>query len=158
MDNIKKIRKFILDNNLIKTRERVLIAFSGGPDSAFLFDALQFLSCENAQKEYYLTDTITIAWDRGKSVASLLIADENEVMGVNNRVELARATETIRKEILERLMLEGVTIINPKDTYIDYDVQVRKDTVIYPNTFIEGNTVFEVLHRLQVFHIADVLA
>ena len=109
-------------------------------NAAFLFDALNSLSCQNAQKEYYLTDTVAVARGRGGRVTSLLLADENEVTGINNRVELARASEIKRKEILERLMLEGVTIINPKDTYIDCDVRVGRDTVIYPNTFIEGAT------------------
>jgi len=109
-------------------------------DGTFLFDALHSLSRQNAQKEYYLTDTVAIARDRGGGVTSLLLTDEFEVMGINNRVELARAGEIKRKEILEKLMLEGVTIINPKDTYIDYDVRVGRDTVIYPNTFIEGAT------------------
>lgn len=109
-------------------------------DAAFLFDALHSLSRRNAQKEYYLTDTVAIARDQGGEVTSLFLADNNEVMGINNRVELARAGEITRKDILERLMLEGVTIINPRDTYIEYDVRVGRDTVIYPNTFIEGAT------------------
>jgi bifunctional UDP-N-acetylglucosamine pyrophosphorylase/glucosamine-1-phosphate N-acetyltransferase len=62
-------------------------------------------------------------------------------MGINNRIELARASEEIRNTVLTRLMLEGVTIVNPHDTYIDVDVRIGKDTVIYPNTYLMGSTV-----------------
>ncbi|MBW1679565.1 MAG: bifunctional UDP-N-acetylglucosamine diphosphorylase/glucosamine-1-phosphate N-acetyltransferase GlmU, partial [Deltaproteobacteria bacterium] len=109
-------------------------------DSKFLFNALDSIARQNAQEEYYLTDIIAVAREQGGRVADLLISDEIEVMGINNRIELARANEAMRKKILERLMLEGVTIINPKDTYIDLDVRVGKDTVIYPNTFLMGDT------------------
>jgi bifunctional UDP-N-acetylglucosamine pyrophosphorylase/glucosamine-1-phosphate N-acetyltransferase len=109
-------------------------------DGSFLFEVLHSLSCNNAQEEYYLTDTVAMARDRGGGVAGLVLAEEHEVMGINNRVELARASELKRREILEKHMVEGVTIINPSDTYIDHDVRVGKDTVIYPNTFIEGAT------------------
>ncbi|MFH0812062.1 MAG: bifunctional UDP-N-acetylglucosamine diphosphorylase/glucosamine-1-phosphate N-acetyltransferase GlmU [Pseudomonadota bacterium] len=109
-------------------------------DAHFLITASDALSCQNAQQEYYLTDTIAVARKRGERVASFFVPDEVEVMGVNNRIELAQASEEIRKYILEKLMLEGVSIINPKDTYVDLDVRVGKDTVIYPNTFLMGNT------------------
>ena len=110
-------------------------------ESKFLFEALESLSRQNAQNEYYLTDTIAIARDRGDNVGSLCLANDIEVMGINNRIELAQANEVMRKEILDKLMLEGVSIINPKDTYIDFGVHIGKDTVICPNSFLMGNTV-----------------
>jgi bifunctional UDP-N-acetylglucosamine pyrophosphorylase / glucosamine-1-phosphate N-acetyltransferase len=109
-------------------------------DSRFLFSALRSLSCHNDQNEYYLTDTVSIARTQGGKVTPFLVHDETEVMGINNRVELARASEEIRKTVLTHLMLEGVTLVNPHNTYIDADVRIGKDTVIYPNTFLTGRT------------------
>ena len=109
-------------------------------DAEFLFEALELLSRQNSQNEYYLTDTIAIARDRGKNVGSVCIADETEVLGINNRIELAQTSDVMRMQILEKLMLEGVSIINPKDTYIDFGVTIGKDTVICPNTFLMGDT------------------
>ena len=109
-------------------------------DAEFLFESLESLSRQNAQNEYYLTDTIAIARDRGKSVGAVCVVDETEVMGINNRIELAQTSDVMRIRILENLMLEGVSIINPKDTYIDFGVTIGRDTVIYPNTFLMGGT------------------
>jgi len=109
-------------------------------DSTFLFKALDSISHHNAQNEYYLTDTIAIAREQKNKAGFLLVPDETEVMGINNRIELARADGEIRKQILERLMLRGVTIIDPQNTYVDLDVQVGKNTTVYPHTFLTGNT------------------
>jgi len=109
-------------------------------DSAFLFKALDSISSHNAQNEYYLTDTIAIARKHKNKAGTFLLADATEVMGINNRAELARADGEIRKQILEQLMLNGVTIIDPQNTYVDCDVQVGRDTVIYPHTFLTGNS------------------
>ena len=63
------------------------------------------------------------------------------MMGVNNRVQLSEASAAIQARINKELMLSGVTIIDPKNTYIGQDVQVGQDTIIYPNTHIYGNTI-----------------
>ena len=97
-----------------------------------MITALDSLSQNNAQNEYYLTDTIALAAERELPVEAVLVDDESEVMGVNNRVELALASAEKRRQVLERLMLEGVTIIDPWATYIDSEVTIGKDTVIYP--------------------------
>jgi len=98
-------------------------------EAAFLRSALDSLSQENAQNEYYLTDTVAIAVQQGLSVEAVLVEDESEVMGVNNRIELALASAQKRREILEKLMLEGITIVDPWTTYIDDEVVVGYDTV-----------------------------
>jgi len=137
-----KILKIIEEKDASSTEKEILEVNSGIYcfNSTFLFKALDSISHHNAQNEYYLTDTIAVARNWGEGVAGLSISDEIELMGVNNRIELALASDQKRKEILERLMLDGVTIINPRETYIDLDVRVGKDTVIYPNTFLMGNT------------------
>ncbi len=109
-------------------------------EAAFLFEALDEISTANDQNEYYLTDTVSIARKQGRNVGSLTVANAFEVMGVNSRIDLARANAEKRKEILETLMLEGITIVDPQATYIDLGVRVGRDTVIYPNTFISGDT------------------
>lgn len=106
---------------------------------AELMDVLGKISNNNSQGEYYLTDAIEILKKQGKKVGAFK-ADFTEFMGVNSRVQLYEANEVMRKRILLNLMNEGVSIIDPSSTYIDVDVMVGKDTIIYPGTIIEGKT------------------
>lgn len=110
-------------------------------DAAFLVTAVAGLSNDNAQKEYYLTDIVKTAVREGKTCSSFALADQVEVMGVNDRVQLAEAGRVLRKRINTALMLQGTTIIDPETTYIDHGVNVGRDTTIYPNVFISGKTV-----------------
>ncbi len=105
-----------------------------------LFEALKKIDSNNKQGEFYLTDVIGILRDQGEKVMASVTDDPNEVMGVNSRVQLAEAEKTLRRQINEKLMLEGVTIIDPETTYISAGVEIGKDTVIHPMTFISGKT------------------
>jgi bifunctional UDP-N-acetylglucosamine pyrophosphorylase/glucosamine-1-phosphate N-acetyltransferase len=89
--------------------------------------------------EYYLTDLVEMAVAQGRSVAAQE-ADPKEVLGVNDRVELAQAEAILRRRINECWMRAGVTILDPAATYIDADVEIGQDTVIYPNTHLQGAT------------------
>lgn len=109
-------------------------------DIKALTDALSKIDNKNAQGEYYLTDAIEIIKKNGGKVGTYKI-DFTEFMGVNSRVQLAEAEKVMRERILNRLMLDGVTIIDPTSTYIGADVKIGMDTVIYPGTVLEGNTV-----------------
>jgi bifunctional UDP-N-acetylglucosamine pyrophosphorylase / glucosamine-1-phosphate N-acetyltransferase len=109
-------------------------------DAAFLFSGLSHLSDRNAQKEYYLTDIVAGAHSRNKKVIPVLAEDSLEVMGINTRVELARANQYLRRKISEQVMLEGVTLMDPETTYIDFGVKIGRDTLIYPNCFLLGKT------------------
>ena len=91
----------------------------------------------NAQGEYYLTDVISLMVKSGHRVAALVSDDEDIVLGINHRVDLAHLTGIIRRRILEKLMLDGVTLIDPCSTYADADVVVGRDTVIYPMSVLE---------------------
>ena len=91
----------------------------------------------NAQGEYYLTDVIGLMVGDGHKVGAVVSEDPNVVLGINNRVDLAYLTGIIRIQVLERLMLDGVTVIDPSSTFVDIDVQIGQDTTIYPNTVIE---------------------
>ncbi len=106
-----------------------------------LFDALQRLRPDNAQGEYYLTDVIGLFTQEGRKVEAVVADDWQVTLGVNTRVELADVASRLRWRIMERLMLSGVTIVDPASTYIDADVQVGQDTTIYPNTYLLGSTV-----------------
>jgi bifunctional UDP-N-acetylglucosamine pyrophosphorylase/glucosamine-1-phosphate N-acetyltransferase len=108
--------------------------------SSFLIDGLRGIGKENAQGEYYLTDLVEIAGKRGLRCSAYRVADPMEVMGINTRVDLAIAHEVLRQEKLRDLMLSGVTVIDPKTTYVDSLVEVGKDTILYPNCTIQGKT------------------
>ncbi len=104
-----------------------------------LLSSLEKLSNDNKQGEYYLTDVIGILKDEDKKVGALSI-DYEETIGVNSRVQLAEAEEVLRKRINKMHMENGVTLIDPTSTYIGDDVEIGKDTIIYPGNVIEGNT------------------
>ncbi len=90
--------------------------------------------------EYYLTDLLALAVEEGERVLALSPEDEEEALGVNSRIDLARAEAVIRQRIRERLMLSGVTMVDPPSTFIDSTVQVGQDTVLHPHTILEGKT------------------
>ncbi|HHW30912.1 MAG TPA: bifunctional UDP-N-acetylglucosamine diphosphorylase/glucosamine-1-phosphate N-acetyltransferase GlmU [Clostridiaceae bacterium] len=106
-----------------------------------LIQTLDKITSNNSQGEYYLTDAIEIMLSMGLKVGALKIADSEEILGINDRVQLYEASNVLRKRILQNFMREGVTIIDPDTTYIDQGVKIGIDTVIYPGTIIEGNTV-----------------
>ena len=110
--------------------------------SPLLFDLIKGVDT-SPEGEYYLTDIVRKGLDDGLKVEARCHADCSEVMGVNSKVELSRANEVLRGRILNKLMLEGVNIIDPKSVYIDFGVEVGNETVIYPNVFLEGNCVLE---------------
>ena len=91
--------------------------------------------------EYYLTDLVGVAVEANQAVASVQVEDSQELLGINNRVHLAEASQIIREKINQGWMLSGVSIIDPQSTFIDPDVQIGQDTVILPNTFLQGETI-----------------
>jgi bifunctional UDP-N-acetylglucosamine pyrophosphorylase/glucosamine-1-phosphate N-acetyltransferase len=107
-------------------------------DRVWLWSALQNLP-RNPAGEYYLTDLIGIAGMQELTIATVQ-GSLDETLGINNRVQLAEAEQVMRRHILERHMYAGVTILDPKNTYIDEDVQIGPDTVILPGTMITGNS------------------
>ena len=106
----------------------------------FLMEGLTEIGQENAQGEYYLTDLVEIARRRGLRCSAHQVADPVEVMGINTRVDLAIANEVLRHEKVKDLMLSGVTIIDPKTTYVDRMVEIGRDTILYPNCSLQGKT------------------
>ena len=105
-----------------------------------LFEALEKVTNENAQGEYYLPDVLEILRADGGKICAVIADDYRQTLGINSRIQLAEADKILRQRKNAELMLEGVTIIDPATTYIDFDVEVGQDTIIYPNTYLEGNT------------------
>ena len=105
-----------------------------------LFDNLRNLSPENAQKEYYLTDLLSIVRRAGFRVGAVVAEDPAEALGVNSRGELAQVEWEIQKRVVEKLMRDGVTFRNPATVVIDSTVTIGADTVVYPFVTLEGTT------------------
>lgn len=104
-----------------------------------LFKALSAVGNNNAQGEYYLTDVPRLLRDADEDVSLYQHIDPREVSGINNRAELAEIERIVRQRTVSRLMLDyGVSFIDPKNVYISEQTQIGRDTLIYPNVFIEG--------------------
>ena len=110
-------------------------------DNQALFKHLEEIRNDNAQQEYYITDLVEIFNRHGLGVKAKIVEDSFEASGVNDKKELAQATRWMQKRINEHWMEEGVTLINPDSTYIGPDVVLGKDVTLYPNVYLEGNTV-----------------
>jgi bifunctional UDP-N-acetylglucosamine pyrophosphorylase/glucosamine-1-phosphate N-acetyltransferase len=110
-------------------------------DNRALFDALKKVSNDNSQGEYYLPDVIEILKTNNEIVSAFQTASFEETLGVNDRVALAQAEQYMKKRVNAFHMKNGVSIIDPENTYISSDAEIGRDTVIYPGTVISGNTV-----------------
>ena len=110
---------------------------------SLLGPALRRLSPENSQRKYYLTDVISVLFDAGYNVVGHRMADPSEAAGVNDRIQLARAEEEMRRRTNLRLMASGVTMIDPARTYVDASVRVDPDVTLFPGVILQGATVIE---------------
>ena len=106
-----------------------------------LFAALHEVGNDNAQGEYYLPDVLEILKQKGEKIFAVAADSYEETLGVNSRAQLAASEKILRRRKNEALMAEGVTLMDPETTYVDVDVVVGRDTVIYPGTWLEGRTV-----------------
>jgi len=105
-------------------------------DEAALRDAVTHLRTDNAQGEYYLTDLVENFVSAGKDVRSVLATDHRSVLGINDRVELAQARKEMNARLCAAHMRDGVTIVDPDTTYLEPELEIGEDTVIYANTTI----------------------
>ncbi|STO31995.1 Bifunctional protein GlmU [Fusobacterium necrogenes] len=110
-------------------------------NSRELFKALERIDNKNEKGEYYLTDVIGIQVSENKKVQSFILEDNMEILGVNSKIELAQAGKILRNRKNKELMEEGVILIDPETTYIEDDVKIGKDTIVYPGVFLQGATV-----------------
>ncbi|MGA8847565.1 MAG: bifunctional UDP-N-acetylglucosamine diphosphorylase/glucosamine-1-phosphate N-acetyltransferase GlmU [Nocardioides sp.] len=110
-------------------------------DAEFLAEALPRIGNDNANGEYYLTDTVQLARDAGLTVGAYPIDDVMQTEGVNDRVQLASLGRELNDRIVRRWMGEGVTVMDPATTWIDADVVLTRDVTILPGTQLLGATV-----------------
>lgn len=106
-----------------------------------LIEALQKITPNNAQNEYYLTDVIKIMNEKGLKVGAMIVEDKTEILGVNDRAQLEMLTRILRIRINAKHMENGVTIEDTNNTYIYDNVEIGADTVIHPNTTIKSGVV-----------------
>ncbi|WP_347451675.1 bifunctional UDP-N-acetylglucosamine diphosphorylase/glucosamine-1-phosphate N-acetyltransferase GlmU [Acetoanaerobium noterae] len=109
-------------------------------DGKLLKENLSKLSVNNAQREYYLTDVLEHIKNAGHRIG-VYQADKMEIMGVNSRLQLSEAERIMRLDVNNMHMANGVTLIDTNSTYIDKNVKIGRDTIIYPNCHIKGNSV-----------------
>lgn len=125
-NEIKKINEINVGVYIFKTKS--------------LLDIIDKIDNKNTKNEYYLTDAIKLLNDKGYVCDSLQLSDKNEMLGINSKSQLAQVSNILRLQKLEQLMDNGTIIIDPNSTYIEDEVSIGVDTVIYPNTIITGNT------------------
>ena len=137
-----QISKIVEDRDASPAQKKITEINSGiyAFDLPPLFAALDSIGTANKQGEYYLPDLVAIYRKQKKPVATFTVERGDEIRGINSRTELAEVTTMVRQQKNEELMASGVTLIDPATTYIDADVVVGPDTVIFPCVFLEGST------------------
>ncbi|MBR3163057.1 MAG: NTP transferase domain-containing protein [Clostridia bacterium] len=108
-------------------------------DIEALLEALKEIKPNNSQGEYYLTDVIEIIGNKGLKTGAVIVEDNTEILGVNDRMQLQMVTKILQHRINSELMMSGVTIEDINSTYIYDDVKIGMDTVIHPNTTIKSD-------------------
>ncbi|MEV7521711.1 bifunctional UDP-N-acetylglucosamine diphosphorylase/glucosamine-1-phosphate N-acetyltransferase GlmU [Streptomyces sp. NPDC091371] len=109
-------------------------------DGALLADALGKVRTDNSQGEEYLTDVLGILREAGHRVGAAVGADHRQILGINNRVQLAEARALLNARLLEQAMLAGVTVVDPASTFLDVTVTFGQDALIHPGTQLLGAT------------------
>ncbi len=107
--------------------------------AGWLWEALERIPL-SPKGEYYLTELVGIAVADGLSVQALVAEDLSEMIGINTRVHLAEAEAVLRRRINREWMLAGVTLVDPATTYIEPGVTLGRDTVVWPNSYLQGDT------------------
>jgi bifunctional UDP-N-acetylglucosamine pyrophosphorylase/glucosamine-1-phosphate N-acetyltransferase len=128
------------DANAVLRKVREVNSGTYAFDRVFLERGLPRLSDVNAQREYYLTDLVLEALAEGKRVVPVVAAEPDEVRGINSRRELAEATRILLERKIDELMEFGVTVVDPRRTYVETEVSVGQDTVIDPGVTLLGAT------------------
>src|SRR5699024_8900719 len=136
--------KEILEETELTQEQKEIKEVSAGAaiyNNQELFKVLSKITNDNPEEEYYLTDYVGLLRSKGARVGAYVTDNNDEIINVDDRLLLARASEILRSRTNERLLKQGVTIIDPKNTYNDESVKIGMDTIIYPNTVINGNSV-----------------
>ena len=110
-------------------------------ECGFLFDHIFELSSKNKQSEFYLTDLIEMASQKGLKILACKEKDEASTLGINSRQHLAIVGNIMQNKLLENLMENGVTIVDPAQILIGPDCEIANDTTIWPGSVIKGNSI-----------------
>ncbi|MBV8147610.1 MAG: bifunctional UDP-N-acetylglucosamine diphosphorylase/glucosamine-1-phosphate N-acetyltransferase GlmU [Candidatus Eremiobacteraeota bacterium] len=132
IERIVEVRDAAADELAIEEMNAGIYAF----DERALRESIDRIGNDNAQKEYYLTDTVADFVRRGRPVRPVSCPDHFDVLGINDRVELAAARREMNARLCARHMRDGVTIVDPETTYLEPELSIGRETVIYPNTSI----------------------
>jgi len=136
----------IVEHKDASEQERMVKEINTGTycfDNEALFKALKQVDNDNAQQEYYLPDVIEILKSQDEKVTAFITEDEDETIGINDRVALANAEQIMKARINESHLENGVTIIDPNNTYIGPDVTIDQDVIVYPGSIIMGKSHIE---------------
>ena len=146
-----KISKIVEERDTTSAQKAITEINSGiyAFDLDPLFAALDAIGTANKQGEYYLPDLVAIYRKQKRVVTTWMVERADEIRGINSRTELAEVTTMVRQQKNEELMAAGVTLIDPATTYVDADVVVGPDTVIYPCVFLEGSTKIGAACEIQ---------
>lgn len=109
-------------------------------DAQLLTDALGKVRTDNSQGEEYLTDVLGILREAGHRVGAAVGGDHREILGINNRVQLAEARKLLNERLLHAAMMSGVTVVDPASTWIDVTVTFEPDVLVHPGTQLTGAT------------------
>ncbi len=149
----------IVEEKDASLRERTIKEVNGGVYVFKIKDLLQALpkiSNLNKKREYYLTDAVEIMSRMGKKIGIQRATDASDFLAINTRYELAKATDVLRERKIRELAEKGVTVYDPHTTWIDLDVEIGRDTVIYSSVIIEGKSRIGSDCRLYPFaHLID---
>ncbi|MFJ9559733.1 bifunctional UDP-N-acetylglucosamine diphosphorylase/glucosamine-1-phosphate N-acetyltransferase GlmU [Streptomyces fuscichromogenes] len=133
----------IVEHKDASAAQRVIREINSGVfafDGQLLSDALGKVRTDNSQGEEYLTDVLGILREAGHRVGASVAGDHREIAGINNRVQLAEARRILNDRLLERAMLDGVTVVDPATTWVDVTVTFEQDAVVHPGTQLLGST------------------
>ncbi|OGR87245.1 MAG: UDP-N-acetylglucosamine diphosphorylase/glucosamine-1-phosphate N-acetyltransferase [Elusimicrobia bacterium RIFCSPHIGHO2_02_FULL_57_9] len=134
----------IIEESLASPKELSINEINSG---AYCFEvetlqtALKEIGGKGPKKERFLTDVLELVRNKGGKINAYVSQNPEEVYGVNSRLQLSAAERILNRRMLERLMLSGVTVMDPASTHIDADVEIGQDTVIQPSTILRGKTV-----------------
>ncbi|MEU6946785.1 bifunctional UDP-N-acetylglucosamine diphosphorylase/glucosamine-1-phosphate N-acetyltransferase GlmU [Streptomyces sp. NPDC046316] len=133
----------IVEHKDATDEQRAIMEINSGVfafDGRLLADALGKVRTDNSQGEEYLTDVLSILREAGHRVGASVAGDHREILGINNRVQLAEARALLNRRLLERAMTAGVTVVDPSSVFVDVMVTFERDAVIHPGTQLLGAT------------------
>ncbi|MBL7130506.1 MAG: bifunctional N-acetylglucosamine-1-phosphate uridyltransferase/glucosamine-1-phosphate acetyltransferase [Candidatus Omnitrophica bacterium] len=139
-DQYSKVNRIIEENDATFSQKQIREVNSGIYcfNTYDLLQALDHVEMNIKKKEYYLTDVVKVLYKINKRINTYVCSDADEVLGINSRLDLSKANDVMRLRIIEEFLEEGVTIVAPKTTFINYGVSIGRETTVYPFTFIES--------------------